>query len=131
MFKPKAAFSSFSVDDTAKAKEFYTSKLGLEIRDDKMGLSLVLPGGAEVFVYQKDTHEPATFTVLNLAVENIDKAMEELEAAGIQFERYEGMSLDEKGILRGLSENMGPDIAWFTDPAGNVISIMQDSPSEG
>lgn len=127
MFKPVGAFSGFSVDDLAKAKEFYAEKLGLQIKDDEMGLQLQLPGGAQVFMYPKDNHEPATYTTLNLVVENIDDALGELEKRGVKFEHYNSKDLpqDDKGVLRGLSNDMGPDIAWFKDPAGNVLSILQ------
>ncbi len=127
MFTTVAAFSGFSVDDTAKAKAFYNETLGLEVEDGPMGLRLHLPGGdAKVFVYQKDDHQPAAFTVLNLVVEDIDAAQAELDAKGVHFERYEGTHQDDKGIARGKAANMGPDIAWFKDPAGNIISILQD-----
>jgi catechol 2,3-dioxygenase-like lactoylglutathione lyase family enzyme len=118
-------FSGFSVDDQAAALDFYRDKLGVEVVDEGMGLRLRLPGGS-VFVYQKDDHVPATFTVLNFEVADIDAAAEELAAAGIQLERYPGMPQDEKGIMRGKAADMGPDIAWFTDPAGNVLSILCD-----
>lgn len=117
------SFSGFSVDDTEAATAFYRDKLGVEVVDEGMGLELRLPGGA-VFVYAKDDHVPATFTVLNFRVADIDVAASELADAGIQLERYPGMPQDEKGIMRGKAANMGPDIAWFTDPAGNVLSIL-------
>jgi catechol 2,3-dioxygenase-like lactoylglutathione lyase family enzyme len=123
----KSAFSGFSVDDLAKAKAFYAETLGLKVDDEGVGLRLNLPGGSEVFVYPKDDHQPATFTILNFEVENIDDAMDELSRRGVQFEHYENMPIDEKGIIRGLSHNQGPDIAWFKDPAGNVLSILQTS----
>jgi catechol 2,3-dioxygenase-like lactoylglutathione lyase family enzyme len=116
-------FSGFSVDDTEAATAFYRDKLGVEVVDDGMGLQLKLPGGS-VFIYQKDDHVPATFTVLNFRVADIDAAADELAAAGIELERYPGMPQDEKGIMRGKAANQGPDIAWFTDPAGNVLSIL-------
>ena len=128
MFKAKAAFSGFSVDGLAKAKEFYTQTLGLKVDDQGMGLRLHLPDGGTVFVYPKEDHQPATFTILNFEVDNIDEAVDELTNRGVQFEHYEGdLKTDEKGILRGLSQNMGPDIAWFKDPAGNILSVIQDS----
>lgn len=125
-----ATFSGFSVNNLAKAKEFYTVTLGLELIDEAMGLSLQLPGGGRVFIYEKADHQPATFTVLNFVVDNIDAALDDLENAGITFEQYElgnGAEQDDRGVLRGLAANMGPDIAWFKDPAGNVLSILQDS----
>ncbi len=128
MFKAKAAFSGFSVDGLAKAKEFYTQTLGLKVDDQGIGLRLHLPDGGTVFVYPKEDHQPATFTILNFEVDDIDKAVDELTNRGVQFEHYEGdLKTDEKGILRGLSQNMGPDIAWFKDPAGNILSVIQDS----
>ncbi|HEU5122017.1 MAG TPA: VOC family protein [Candidatus Saccharimonadales bacterium] len=124
----KTVFSGFSVDNIAAAKEFYVEMLGLGLKDETMGLSLSLPGGGEHFVYEKPDHSPATFTVLNFVVENIDTAMDELMAKGITFERYnlgDGAEQDEKGVLRGLAANMGPDIAWFKDPAGNILAVLQ------
>lgn len=126
MFTSKAAFSGFSVNNLEKAKDFYTNTLGLALEDEKMGLQFTLPGGGQVFVYLKDNHEPATFTILNFVVENIDIAVEELVSKGVSFEKYEGMHQDEKGVARGISQNMGPDIAWFKDPAGNIFSILQE-----
>ncbi|CAN5533939.1 VOC family protein [soil metagenome] len=126
MFKATGAFSGFSVTDQKKAQEFYTGMLGLNVEDNGMGLKLSLPGGSTVFVYAKPNHEPATFTVLNLKVDDIDAAMDELIGLGVTFERYDGLPQDEKGILRGRSQNMGPDIAWFKDPAGNILSILQE-----
>jgi catechol 2,3-dioxygenase-like lactoylglutathione lyase family enzyme len=127
MFSAKAAFSGFSVNDLAKAQEFYTAKLGLKVDKDKMGLTLHLPGGARVFVYPKDNHEPATFTILNFVVDNIDEAVDELAGRGVMFEHYDnGMKTDKKGIVRGISAGQGPDIAWFKDPAGNFVSILKE-----
>ena len=127
MFKAKAAFSGFSVDDLAKAKKFYSETLGLRVDDDGVGLRLHLPGGGAVFAYPKAEHQPATFTILNFKVDNIDEAVDDLSNRGVQFERYEdGPKTDEKGILRGRKQNMGPDIAWFKDPAGNILSVLED-----
>jgi len=126
MLKVKAAFSGFSVDDLAKSTQFYTKTLGLKVDDEAMGLRLHLPDGGTVFIYPKHDHQPATFTILNFVVENIDEAVDELKSRGIIFERYEGSPQDEKGILRGRSQQMGPDIAWFKDPAGNILSVLQD-----
>jgi catechol 2,3-dioxygenase-like lactoylglutathione lyase family enzyme len=125
----KHVFSGFSVDDESKAKDFYTNTMGLELADNEMGLTLKLPNGGEVFVYGKENHTPASFTILNFVVEDINQAVEELEGSGIVFERYDNMPApqDEKGILRGLAAGQGPDIAWFKDPAGNILSVMQDS----
>ncbi len=126
MFTPLAAFSGFSVDNQEKAKTFYEETLGLQVEDNGMGLKIQLPGGGSVFAYQKDNHAPATFTILNFVVENIDEAVDALIGKGVRFEKYEGFGQDEKGIARGLSAGKGPDIAWFTDPAGNILSVLQD-----
>jgi catechol 2,3-dioxygenase-like lactoylglutathione lyase family enzyme len=128
MFTPKAAFSGFSVNNLEKAKEFYTNALGLTLKDEKMGLSFALPGGGSVFIYQKDNHVPASYTALNFVVESIDAAVTDLKSKGVTFEMYEGMHQDENGIARGIAAHMGPDIAWFTDPAGNILSVLQELP---
>ena len=125
--KVKAAFSGFSVNDLAKSKEFYTETLGLKVDNEGVGMRIQLPGGGTVFFYPKDDHQPATFTILNFVVENIDEAVDELKSRGVTFDRYGSAPQDEKGILRGLSQQMGPDIAWFKDPAGNILSVLQDS----
>jgi hypothetical protein len=101
--------------------------LGLQLDSEAMGLKFQLPGGGEIFLYPKPNHQPATFTVLNFVVENIDEAVDTLASQGIQFERYTDLPADEKGILRGISANRGPDIAWFKDPAGNILSVLQNS----
>jgi catechol 2,3-dioxygenase-like lactoylglutathione lyase family enzyme len=125
MFSPTAAFSGFSVDDLTKAKEFYSSTLGLTVEPDGVGARLHLPGGGTAFIYPRPDHRPASFTILNFEVENIDAAVEDLTSRGVRFERYEGIQyVDAKGIMRGSEHNMGPDIAWFLDPAGNVLSIL-------
>ncbi|HSX15111.1 MAG TPA: VOC family protein [Candidatus Saccharimonadales bacterium] len=122
----QAAFSGFSVDDMAKAKEFYVSTLGLKLIDEVMGLRLALPGGSgEVYIYQKDDHRPATFTILNFVVSDIDAAVAELARQGVKFEHYEGMT-DEAGIARGIAAHQGPDIAWFKDPAGNILAVLHN-----
>ncbi len=128
MFKALAAFSGLSVNDLDKAKEFYTGTLGLELNDEKMGLQLQLPGGGKLFIYPKDDHQPASYTVLNFVVENIDEAVDELTSSGVSFEHYDNMegNQDEKGVMRGIQASQGPDIAWFKDPAGNIISVLQD-----
>ncbi|HLZ59347.1 MAG TPA: VOC family protein [Ktedonosporobacter sp.] len=125
MFNPKSSFSGFSVNDLAKAKAFYAETLGLQVDDEGVGLSLHLPGGGTVFAYPKDNHQPATFTILNFEVDNIDEAVDALTNRGVHFERYEGLPADEKGILRGLSLNQGPDIAWFKDPADNILAVLK------
>ena len=119
-----SAFSGFSVDDADAALAFYRDTLGLPVAESPMGFSLELPG-TRVFVYPKDDHAPATFTVLNLEVPDIDAAVAELAAAGVALERYAGMPQDESGVLRGKASGEGPDIAWFTDPAGNVVSVLE------
>jgi len=125
MFQPKTAFSGFSVNDLAKAKEFYTQTLGLKVVEEGVGLRLHLPGGGTAFAYPKEDHQPATFTLLDFVVDDIDEAVDELKSRGVSFDRYAGMSQDEKGIMRGISQNMGPDIAWFKDPAGNMLAVLQ------
>jgi catechol 2,3-dioxygenase-like lactoylglutathione lyase family enzyme len=128
MLKTQAVFSGFSVNDIAKAKAFYTETLGLQLDNEDMGLQLQLPDGGKVFVYEKDGHQPASFTILNFVVENIDVAVDELTGSGVSFERYDNMpsAQDEKGILRGVAAHRGPDIAWFKDPAGNILSVLQE-----
>jgi catechol 2,3-dioxygenase-like lactoylglutathione lyase family enzyme len=126
MFKPQAAFSGISVQDLDKAKEFYTRILGLKLASQTMGLSFHLPGGGRLFVYPKDDHQPATFTVLNFVVDDIDEAVKALSVRGVKFERFPGAPQDEHGIARGRKAKMGPDIAWFKDPSGNIISVLQD-----
>lgn len=126
MFKAKAAFSGISVDNLEKAKKFYSETLGLELEDEKMGLQFQLPHGGNLFIYPKDNHEPASFTVLNFVVEDIDDAVDALKKSGVAFEIYEGFHQDEKGIARGKDAHMGPDIAWFKDPAGNILSVLED-----
>lgn len=124
MFKDNHAFSGFSVDNLAAAKEFYGQALGIEVEDGPMGLKLNIAGGNPIFVYPKDDHAPATYTILNFPVDDIDQAVSELAARGVKFERYEGMT-DDKGIARGIAAHRGPDIAWFKDPAGNILSVLQ------
>jgi predicted enzyme related to lactoylglutathione lyase len=123
MLRDSRAFSGFSSNDVAEAKAFYTEKLGLEVTEDHGMLTLHLAGGGKVIVYPKPNHEPATFTVLNFPVKDIEGTIDSLAKAGIQFERYEGMDQDPRGISRGG----GPLIAWFKDPAGNILSVIQDS----
>ena len=129
MFAYTESFSGFSVDDLAKAKDFYSQVLGLETEDGPFGMELKPAGQNHVFVYPKDNHIPATYTVLNFKVDNIDQAVDALAEKGVVFERYPGMpgEQDEKGILRGLAVKQGRDIAWFKDPAGNILSVLQES----
>jgi len=128
MLKDSKAFSGFAVPDIAKAREFYGQTLGVGVADGEMGaLELRLGGGHTVFVYPKPDHEPATYTILNFPVDDIDGAVDELTRAGVSFERYDDPQLktDEKGIARGKAVGQGPDIAWFRDPAGNILSVME------
>jgi catechol 2,3-dioxygenase-like lactoylglutathione lyase family enzyme len=124
MFAKTEAFSGFSVDDIERARGFYAGTLGLEVEETEGMLALKLGGGGTVLVYPKgENHVPATFTVLNFPVDDIDAAVDGLTAAGVGLERYPDFpEPDAKGIYRG----MGPDIAWFTDPAGNVLSVLAD-----
>jgi catechol 2,3-dioxygenase-like lactoylglutathione lyase family enzyme len=118
------AFGSFSVDDLEKAKHFYRDTLGLDVADRPEGLELDVGGGNKVFLYPKPNHEPATFTVLNFPVSDVDVAVDRLKSAGVQFEHYQdmnGITTNEKGIA---SDGNGPDIAWFKDPAGNILSVL-------
>jgi catechol 2,3-dioxygenase-like lactoylglutathione lyase family enzyme len=125
MFRDSHAFSGFSTNDLAKTRAFYAETLGLEVTDENGMINLHLAGGGRVLIYPKDNHEPASFTVLNFPVEDIDKAADDLIAAGIQFERYEGANQDARGIARPPSSEYGPPIAWFKDPAGNILSVLQ------
>ncbi len=125
MFQPETAFCGFSVNDLAKAREFYNQTLGLKVVEEGAGLRLHLPGGGTAFAYPKDDHLPATFTLLDFVVNDIDEAVDELKNRGVNFAHYEGMPQDEKGIMRGISHHMGPDIAWFEDPAGNILAVLQ------
>ena len=126
MFKDSKAFGSFSVDDLTKAKEFYGQKLGLDVSETTEGLGLKIIGGCEIFLYPKANHTPASFTVLNFPVDDVDQAVEQLAKRGVQFESYDGeIKTDEKGIFRGASRGQGPNIAWFKDPAGNILSVLE------
>jgi catechol 2,3-dioxygenase-like lactoylglutathione lyase family enzyme len=126
MFKDTKAFSGFSVNDQAAAKKFYGDTLGLDVEETGMGLQLKIDGGNPIYVYPKADHAPASYTILNFPVEDIDKAVKELKSKGVKFEKYEGMT-DDQDIARGLSANRGPDIAWFKDPAGNFLSVLKDA----
>jgi catechol 2,3-dioxygenase-like lactoylglutathione lyase family enzyme len=121
MLADSHAFSGFSSNDIAAAKAFYAGALGLEVEEANGMLRLHLAGGGRVLVYPKPNHEPATYTVLNFPVKDVAAAVDQLVAAGVKFERYEGMDQDERGIMRGG----GPLIAWFKDPAGNVLSVLE------
>ena len=122
MFRETKAFSGFTVDDIAAAKTFYSETLGLNVSEDGGMLTLHIAGNRDILVYPKADHVPATYTILNFPVDDIDKAVDQLTERGVRFERYEHIEADEKGIVRGG----GPLIAWFTDPAGNVLSVLQE-----
>ena len=124
--KDSRAFSGFSVNDLAAAKKFYGETLGLDVEDQKMGLILKLAGGQGIFIYPKKDHQAATYTILNFPVEDIDQAVEKLKSKGVEFEHYDDMT-DDKDIARGIAQNMGPDIAWFKDPAGNILSVLHEA----
>jgi catechol 2,3-dioxygenase-like lactoylglutathione lyase family enzyme len=130
MFKQANAFSSFSVNDLEAAKIFYGETLGCETDDNGMGLELRFPNGHVVFIYDKKDHTPAGFTVLNFPVDDINVAIDSLTEAGVSMERYDNLNLpgeqDERGVLRGKTAGMGPDIAWFKDPAGNVLAVLEN-----
>jgi catechol 2,3-dioxygenase-like lactoylglutathione lyase family enzyme len=117
-------FSSFSVNDLQKAKKFYSETLGLEVSESPRGLELRMSGGGKVFVYPKPDHNPATFTVLNFPVDDVEQTVDELTGLGVRFEHYSlpNLKTDKKGISRGGG---GPEIAWFKDPAGNILSVLQ------
>jgi catechol 2,3-dioxygenase-like lactoylglutathione lyase family enzyme len=122
MLKNSKAFSGFAVDDLERAREFYGQTLGLELSPEDELLSLHLGGGTDVFVYPKPDFKPATYTILNFPVDDIDAAVDDLTERGVRFERYDGFEQDEKGIARG---DEGPAIAWFKDPAGNILSVLE------
>jgi len=122
MLEASKAFSGFSVDDIQKAKHFYGDKLGLTVSEENGLLSLHLAGGNTVLIYPKPNHTPASFTILNFPVDNIERAVDDLTQKGVRLERYEGkLQTDPKGIFRGG----GPLIAWFKDPAGNICSVLE------
>ena len=123
MLEKSKAFSGFSVNDIAKAKEFYSRTLGIDVSESNGLLSLHLAGGTTVLIYPKPNHIPASFTILNFPVESVDRAVDDLAKRGVRFEIYNEAHLktDERGIFRGG----GPVIAWFKDPAGNILSILE------
>jgi catechol 2,3-dioxygenase-like lactoylglutathione lyase family enzyme len=121
MFEQTRAYSGFSVDDIQKAKQFYGETLGLRVSEQNGMLTLHIAGDRDTLVYPKEDHTPATFTILNFPVEDVDGTVEELTKRGVRFERYDGFDQDEKGVFRGG----GPLIAWFKDPAGNILSVIQ------
>jgi len=122
MFTPNGAFSGFSINDLDAAKKFYGETLGLAVRENAMGfLNLELASGATVLAYVKPDHEPASFTIMNFEVDDVESAVDDLNARGVVTKIYDGIPDDDKGIMRGN----GPDIAWFKDPAGNVLSVLK------
>lgn len=123
MFGQTKSFFSVSVDDLDAARDFYANTLGLQVEQIPEGLSVTLHGGGALFLYPKRDHQPATFTVLNFLVDDVDRAWSELKERGIEFEQYDlrDLKTDEKGIFRGKPSN-----AWFKDPAGNIIAIVQE-----
>jgi catechol 2,3-dioxygenase-like lactoylglutathione lyase family enzyme len=123
LFKNTKAFSGFAVNDPQKAKEFYGQTLGLDVSEANGLLTLHIAGGTKILVYPKENHTPATFTILNFPVDNIEQAVDELASRGVHFESYNegGLVADERGIFRGG----GPKIAWFKDPAGNLLSVLE------
>ncbi|HWT40788.1 MAG TPA: VOC family protein [Dongiaceae bacterium] len=124
----QGAFSGYSVGDIEAAKKFYHETLGLAITEDMGGISLQFPGGQQIFMYPKEDHEPATYTVLNIVVNDINAAVNSLMAKGVAFERYDNLPgpQDEHGVLRGKDAGMGPNIAWFTDPSGNILALVEE-----
>ena len=128
MFKNAPAFSSYSVNDLEKAKTFYSETLGLEVQQTPEGLGLQIDGGGSVFLYPKPNHTPASFTVLNFKVKDIDKAVADLKTRGVTLESYGGdIKTDDKGVFRGGDTGKGPNIAWFKDPAGNILSVLEEN----
>jgi catechol 2,3-dioxygenase-like lactoylglutathione lyase family enzyme len=123
MFRDSKAFSGFSVDDIGKAKDFYGKTLGLKVSETHGLLALHIAGGVRVLIYPKPAHTPATFTILNFPVENIEEAVDGLSRRSVRFERYEG---DLKTDVRGIHRGPGPKIAWFKDPAGNILSVLEE-----
>jgi catechol 2,3-dioxygenase-like lactoylglutathione lyase family enzyme len=125
MFANTQAFSGFAVPDLQEAERFYGDTLGIDVTRGEMGdLTLKLAGGRDTFIYEKPDFVPATYTILNFVVEDVDEAVVDLTDKGIQFEQYDEFDQDEKGVARG---NEGPAIAWFKDPAGNILSVLEAS----
>ena len=122
MLADSKAFSGFAVPDLNQARQFYGDTLGLRVEEQNGSLTLHLAGGRDVLVYVKPDHTPATYTILNFPVDDIEVTVDGLAERGVRFERYDGFEQDERGILRGG----GPPIAWFTDPAGNILSVIAD-----
>ena len=128
MFTNISVFSSFSVSDLAEALHFYKKVLELEVEETKQGLKILFANGGTLFIYQKEDHTPATFTVLNFVVPRIEDTMQLLKVKNIEFEKYdtEYMKTDDQGIFHGKASGNGPNIAWFKDPAGNIIAIIEE-----
>jgi catechol 2,3-dioxygenase-like lactoylglutathione lyase family enzyme len=124
MLANSKAFSGFAVPDIEAARAFYGDTLGLEVTEEHGILTLHLAGDRPTIVYPKPDHQPATYTILNFQVEDVDAAVDELGSRGVRFERYEGFDQDDKGIAR-TPGGEGPDIAWFRDPAGNILAVLQ------
>lgn len=129
VFKDTKAFSGFAANDIAKARQFYGETLGLDVSGEGEDLWLELAGGTKILVYPKADHTPATFTILNFSVDDIEQAVSALSGAGVQFEIYdqEGLKTDEQGIFFGKLTGEGPNIAWFRDPAGNILSVLEEA----
>jgi catechol 2,3-dioxygenase-like lactoylglutathione lyase family enzyme len=130
MLTDSKAYNGFAVDDIKKALEFYGDTLGIKtsMLDEENGLiSLHLAGDRDTLVYNKPDFTPATYTILNFPVDDIDEVVDGLTAKGVEFERYDSFEQDEKGVARGIASGNGPDIAWFKDPAGNILSVLQES----
>ena len=126
MFEQATTFGGISVDDLDAARRFYGETLGLRIHEGMGGVNVELPGDDHLWVYPKADHRPATFTVLNFSVPDIDEAVDALAGAGVAMTVYDGLHQDDRGIARGRAAGYGPDIAWFTDPAGNILSVLQE-----
>jgi catechol 2,3-dioxygenase-like lactoylglutathione lyase family enzyme len=129
MLENSKAYSGIGVENLKEAERFYGETLGLktEVVDEDNLMTLHLAGDRPTLVYQQEGTTPASYTVLNFPVDDIGKAVDELAGRGVSFERYDGIDHDEKGIVRGLAARQGPDIAWFKDPTGNVLSVLQES----
>jgi catechol 2,3-dioxygenase-like lactoylglutathione lyase family enzyme len=129
MLEKSNAYNGFAVKDLDEARRFYGETLGLEVSilDERNGLMELSAGDRATLVYQSRDCTPASYTILNFPVDHIDEAVDELASRGVRFERYDGIDQDDKGVARGISAGRGPDIAWFKDPSGNVLSVLQES----
>lgn len=126
MFKDAKAFSGFSTNDLEATKKFYSEVLGVGVTAAADHLTLNIAGSNGIFVYPKENHQPATYTILNFPVDDVDKAVAALKAKGVTFEKYPDLT-DEEGVAHGINSGMGPDIAWFKDPAGNILSVIKSA----